>query len=206
MKNNLNPVATYENAKLLKKQILQENKAKSGIYRWVNLINGKTYIGSGLNLSNRLSHYFSAKFMETYLKTGKSAIYSAILKHGLSNFKLEILEYCSVENLIPREQYFIDTLQSEYNILKIAGSPLGSFASEETRAKLSASMMGNSNGKIQPNSIKIVVTDLELDTKTTYNSICAAAKALNIHPGRISEYFNRNQIKPYKGRYVFSRK
>jgi hypothetical protein len=33
MKNNLNPVATYENAKLLKKQILQENKAKAGIYR-----------------------------------------------------------------------------------------------------------------------------------------------------------------------------
>jgi hypothetical protein len=33
MKNSLNPVATYENAKLQKKQILQENKGKTGIYR-----------------------------------------------------------------------------------------------------------------------------------------------------------------------------
>jgi hypothetical protein len=33
MKNSLNPVATYENAKLQKKQILAENKGKTGIYR-----------------------------------------------------------------------------------------------------------------------------------------------------------------------------
>lgn len=28
--------------------ILKDNKGKTGIYRWVNLINGKTYIGSAL--------------------------------------------------------------------------------------------------------------------------------------------------------------
>jgi hypothetical protein len=65
-------------------------------------------------------------------------------------------------------------------------------------------MMGSSNAKNHPNSQKIVVTDLEFETKTTYNSIRAAAKALNIHHNIISGYFNRNQIKPYKGRYVFS--
>jgi hypothetical protein len=82
---------------------------------------------------------------------------------------------------------------------------------EETRAKLSAMnkgknnpMFGKTNCGSHPNSLKIEVTDLELDTKTTYNSMGEAAKALNINICRISDYFNRNQIKPYKGRYVFS--
>ena len=63
--------------------------------------------------------------------------------------------------------------------------------------------MGNSNSKNQPNSIKIQVLDLETNTKTIYNSISAAAKALNILQQTISVYFKRNQTKPYKGRYVF---
>ncbi len=65
MKNNINPVATYENAKLQKKQILDENNTKSGIYCWTNKINGKRYIGSSVNLPNRLSCYFSVKSMKT---------------------------------------------------------------------------------------------------------------------------------------------
>jgi hypothetical protein len=65
-------------------------------------------------------------------------------------------------------------------------------------------MIGNSNGKNQPNAIKIEVTDLELDTKTTYNSMGEAARALNIKICRISSYFKQNQQKPYKNRYIFS--
>jgi hypothetical protein len=61
-----------------------------------------------------------------------------------------------------------------------------------------------SNGRNHPNSKKIEVTDLELDTKTVYNSIGAAAKALNINHGVITGYFRQNQQKPYKRRYIFS--
>jgi hypothetical protein len=42
------------------------------------------------------------------------------------------------------------------------------------------------------------------NTKTTYDSMGAAAKALNIDVCIISRYFSRNQIKPYKKRYVFT--
>jgi hypothetical protein len=78
--------------------------------------------------------------------------------------------------------------------------------SEEYRAKMSASMMGNSNGKNQPNAQKIEVTDLELDTKTLYNSLNEAARALNIPQSRITKYFSQNgyQQKPYKGRFIFT--
>lgn len=59
IKSQNNPVAVYSNAELQKKKIIQENRGKTGIYRWTNKVNGKSYIGSGVNLSNRLSKYFS---------------------------------------------------------------------------------------------------------------------------------------------------
>ncbi len=80
--DNFKSAAIYEKPKLTKKQIMQENKGKSGIYKWTNKINGKIYIGSAVNLPKRLSHYFSQKHIETKLKTGKSAIYNAIFKNG----------------------------------------------------------------------------------------------------------------------------
>ena len=51
-----------------------------------------------------------------------SKIYRSLIKNGYSNFKLEILEYCEVDILLEREQYYLDRFNPEYNILKIAGS------------------------------------------------------------------------------------
>ncbi len=69
------------------------------------------------------------------IKKGKSAIYSSIRKYGLSNFKLEILEYCEgpTKSLIKIEQRWIDLLLPPYNLLKVAGSCLGRKCREETR-------------------------------------------------------------------------
>nr|UYR50764.1 hypothetical protein [Morchella crassipes] len=51
-----------------------------------------------------------------------------------------------------------------------------------------------------PNSIKIEVTDLELNIKTIYHSISAAAKVLNINEKNIQRYLKYQ--KPYAGRYL----
>jgi len=56
---------------------------------------------------------------------------------------LEILEHCAPSEAISREQYYLDLLKPAYNILLIAGSRLGSKHSEETKAKISASAVGN---------------------------------------------------------------
>lgn len=69
---------------------------------------------------------------------------------------------------------------------------------------MSASKMGNSNAKNLPNSLKIQVIDLETNISTTYDSISAAERALNLNYGIITKYFTRNQQKPYKNRYVFA--
>jgi hypothetical protein len=51
--------------------------------------------------------------MKCRLKTGKNAIYYSILKYGLSNFSVEILEYCEKEKtvILKSEQYYINLLK-----------------------------------------------------------------------------------------------
>lgn len=66
-------------------------------------------------------------------------IHKSLLKYGYSNFSVEILEYCDPSEAILREQYYIDLLNPEYNILKIAGSLLGFKHSEEGMMKILAS-------------------------------------------------------------------
>jgi excinuclease UvrABC nuclease subunit len=62
----------YPNSDICKAQILSENKNKSGVYMWTNFINGKKYIGSAINLSNRLSFYYSVSALENTLKNNQS--------------------------------------------------------------------------------------------------------------------------------------
>jgi len=147
------PVAIYTNADTQKLDILKDNKNKSGIYRWTNLKNGKTYIGSSIDFSKRLTNYFNITFLENEIKKNKSSIYRALLKYGYSQFSLEILEYCESENCIVREQYYLNLLPHEYNLLPNAGSLLGFKHSEETRAKQSIANKGEKNPRF-PSEVK----------------------------------------------------
>lgn len=70
----------------------------------------------------------------------------SLLKHGYSNFSLEILEYCEIKDLLEREDYYFKLWKPEYNILKKAGSSLGFKYSEETKAKMSATALGRNIG------------------------------------------------------------
>lgn len=98
------------------------------MYRWVNKINNKSYIGSSIDFTTRLYKYYS---LSNLLKT-KTPIHNALVKYGYSNFSLEILEYCDPNNVILREQYYFDKLKPDYNLLQKAGSSLGFKHSEKT--------------------------------------------------------------------------
>jgi len=117
------PIKQYQdlNNKHIKDLIFKENKNMSGIYKWTNLINGKIYIGSSINLSKRFFLYYN----NNLLIKSKMLINRAILEYGHTNFSLEIIEYCSYEDIIKREQYYLDLLKPEYNTLKIASSSYG---------------------------------------------------------------------------------
>jgi group I intron endonuclease len=116
----------YENAKIDRKQILEENKGKSGIYLWYNRINEKYYIGQSLNLGGVKMGRFSRYYRQSYLKEkGQSIIRAALLKYGHENFSVIILDFCSIELLDEREQYWIDLLKPDYNILRFVKSSRG---------------------------------------------------------------------------------
>ena len=111
------------------------------MYRWVKIISGESYIGSSVNLGKRFINYYNYN----HLSDTNMIINKALLKYGYSNFKLEILEYCDKDNNIEREQYYLDLLKPNYNILQTAGSSLGYKHSEEARKKMSIARTGKKN-------------------------------------------------------------
>jgi|SRR5947199_1237559 len=225
-------------------------------------------MGSSVNLGRRLRSYFNLSFI-THPSRKNMVINKALKKYGYSKFKLEILEYCGPKLTVKREQYYMDYLNPEYNVLKKAYSSLGykhtkkalvkiqnnlsnlikdkaikvmvtnvetnishEYASLTDAAKnlntnkttltkyiknsllfhgiykLKANLVTSnydSNYLNHPNAVKIEVIDLELNTKTVYTSIHAASRDLNVGHNTISNYFKRNQTRPYKGRYIFKK-
>jgi hypothetical protein len=87
--------------------ILKENRERSGIYVLINLLNGKVYIGSALNISKRFSQYYNPNYLE---RTTSMPICRALLKHGYENFAFSILEYCEVNIVLEKEEYYLNIL------------------------------------------------------------------------------------------------
>lgn len=123
-----------------KKNILEENKGKPGIYMITNKKTKDFYLGQSKNLYNRFLNYFNPAYLK---RSPNSIIGKAILKYGYSNFTLTILEYCDKANLTAKEQYYLDTLKPVYNILKIAGAYAVDFShTEETIDQIRKSLKG----------------------------------------------------------------
>ena len=49
----------------------------------------------------------------------------------------------------------------------------------------------------------VSITDITTNVETTFDSLSLAAKSINAQSGQISLYFSRNQVKPFKNRYIF---
>jgi len=168
-KNNFNvkPQIKYYNADADKINIFTDNRNKIGVYRWINNLNGNTYIGSSINLSVRFYTYYSLRS----LAKSNRPMERALLKYGFSNFSLEILEYCNSEDLLKKEQYYLDTLKPEYNIAEIAGSILGYKHSEESLKKMRNFILSDevlakkklaTKNAITARSIPIIVKNIKL--------------------------------------------
>ena len=87
-----------------------EFEKQSGIYKIINLVNNKVYVGKSLNLKNRkYSHFNSLKKN----KHPNEHLQNAFNKYGKENFVFEILELVfDISILSKREQYWIEELKS----------------------------------------------------------------------------------------------
>lgn len=113
--------------------------AASGIYQITNVISEKRYIGSAVSLKRRLAEHKRALNNNSHFN---HKLQRSFNKHGIENFKFEVLVTCPKEYLIKMEQWFLDNLKPEYNIYKTAGSALGTKHSDATRLKISNAKKG----------------------------------------------------------------
>ena len=119
-------------------KVISKNLNFCGIYMIINLINGKKYIGSSINIRHRLwGHRATLRHNKHY----NNLLQRAWNKYGEENFDFSILEKCPEEKRFERKQYYVDSLHPEYNIcIEIVENPPKDIDSRkkhsETRKKL----------------------------------------------------------------------
>jgi len=119
---------------------------KIGIYRIINIKNGKFYIGSSINITKRWYDH------KRTLRKGihdNDYLQKSWNKYGENNFEFNIIEIIeNVTDLLIREQYHLDVMKpfdkdKTYNICGFANNMLGFKHSDETKMKLSKIHKGN---------------------------------------------------------------
>jgi hypothetical protein len=127
------------------------------------------------------------------------------LEYGYYSFKLEILEYCEPNVLIKREQYYLDNLKPEYNVLKKAGSMLGFRHSESTKKLFRITRLGSPCSEItrlklsvnNHKSIPVILTNIKTRNIIKFSSIRKAAQFLDVSVTSVRKFIKLD--KSYKG-------
>lgn len=111
-----------------------------GIYCIKNKINNEIYIGSSIHIYKRRNRHFSELRNNKHKNYKLQRLYNL---HGEESFLFYLIESVDIkENLISREQYYIDNLKPQININLIANSSLGVKRSEETKEKIRQANLG----------------------------------------------------------------
>lgn len=114
----------------------------SGIYFIKNIITNKLYIGSSSNIVKRWDIHIKEldrnRHHNKYLQRAWN-------KYSDENFVFGVLEICSINILLDREQYYLDTYKNLYNINPNASKPpsaIGRKVEQKTREKLRNVQLG----------------------------------------------------------------
>jgi group I intron endonuclease len=151
-----------------------------GVYKIVNLVNGKIYIGKSLRLKYRWKQHLWKLKNKTH---ANKHLQSAFDKYTNVNFWFEILEYCSKENVCEREMFYINKHQSynpKFGYNKTKGGE-GLKATDEIKQKISNSLKGKPASEAKKENCRKAQTGLKRSKEHKEN----ISKALK-HP--ISQY------------------
>lgn len=140
---------------------------KSGIYKILNKITEKFYIGSAVNFKARWTQHKSKLRLNVHPNKYLQASWNL---HGSDAFEFIVMEECAIEEIPAKEQFWLDTLKPYhrnigYNLYLIAGSPLGTKWTEERKE---AARLRMSNFKHTAESIdkmKIIKRNISAETK-----------------------------------------
>jgi group I intron endonuclease len=157
-----------------------------GIYKIVNNVNGKIYVGSSKNIYGRFKEH---KWYLDNKRHVNENLQTAWDKFGEHNFTFEVLEQCEIVDLLIKEDYWINHYSSNnekfgYNIycadrhksrpiksrLKISNAQIGiknhmygKKFSQERRNKISVKYSGTGNpfyGKHHKESTKRILSEI----------------------------------------------
>ena len=122
---------------------IEQLSRQSGIYIITNISNNKRYVGSAVNLRTRYSSHIRDLIRNTHKNI---LIQNSFNKYKEENFEFGILEFIIMPKnltkeeirkiLLEREQHYIDVLDPEFNICKIAGNTMGTKLSESAKQKI----------------------------------------------------------------------
>jgi len=152
----------------------------SGIYKIVNKVNMKVYVGYTTNLYRRRQQHINEL---RYNKHGNRHLQKAFNKYGRFNFEFEVIELCNFDNLCFLEHYWCTILRSNdsefgYNIKPTDPNTFNVPLSEETKKIMSNMKKGRklSQNCIKANSKKVIDTI----TKKIYNSAKEVSNLINV--------------------------
>lgn len=130
------------------------------VYKVTNQLNNKCYVG----------YHITKNLGDGYLGSG-TYIKRAVEKIGKDNFTRTILEHCSTDNVLEREQYWIKKLNvrspNGYNLTDGGDGSLGRILSEETKRKIGK----KSKGRIPSKETRLKMSKAQKGKKLSKESI-----------------------------------
>ena len=193
-----------------------------GIYKIISP-SGKIYIGQSINIHQRW------KFYSFYNCKNQIKFYNSLKKHGYETHKKYIIEECSMEQLNIREtywkQYYLNQLNGDWKQVLFCGLyDGGGPISQETKEKISKSLLGKKKTQQHKDNIKKSRTGMEftqthkdnmsnsrfrysilcIENNIIYKSAHQASKCLNIYPSAIIKVCKgkSKQTKGYTFKFV----
>jgi group I intron endonuclease len=115
---------------------------RAGVYEIRNLVNGKRYVGSSVDIQGRFGQHRRSLSADSH---HSSHLQRAWAKYGSASFVFRPLLLCGKDMLTFYEQLCIDGLTPEYNVCRsVAATRLGLRNSPEQNAKIGAANKGHS--------------------------------------------------------------
>lgn len=184
---------------------LKHQGLQAGVYIFRNKVNLKCYVGSSVHLYTRVADYYYNNESHGKIST---IISRALAKYNHSNFKLLAFLVSSTDSefILFMEQLVIDILQPEYNILHVAGSPIGFKHSLESKEKIrQIALKRGWKGELHPSFstgkpvylIEVLPEGLELTA--TFPNICRCSTALAINRNTVSRRIASKKVFLYNG-------
>lgn len=139
------------------------------IYKIVNNINGKVYVGKTKSPAERCNSHFR----EYKNKNNNKTLYKAMRKYGEQNFEFRIIEKCEDAFWEEREKYWIayyNSLKDGYNMIEGGSEPPHPTAENHPSSKLNWKDVYDIKNKLSENNIpmKLIAEEFNISIDQIY--------------------------------------